>query len=615
MERVLAAGSDRIETQHRRKDGSLVDLEVMMSLAETCSDRFPFSFLRDITLRKQTEAERERARQTALAAARIKSQFLAAMSHEIRTPMNGVLGMLGLLQTTRLDDEQREYADTAHRSGEALLTVINDILDFSKIEAGKMAFEQVAFSTAGIVEDTVHMLAAGAQAKGIDLTVDIGRDVPAGLRGDPGRLRQVLTNLIGNAIKFTERGSVTIKVSAECGAQSAETSESATLSTLRFEVIDTGIGIAAEDCARLFQAFVQADGAFNRRFGGTGLGLAISRQLVEIMGGEIGVESQPGQGSRFWFTVRLERAEPPSEVADEMQSRRRVLGRFQRFKARVLVAEDNAGNQRVVRGMLEKLGVQVEVAGNGRESVEMVRRFPFDLVLMDCEMPEMDGIEAPREIRGCESENSLESGVASRESRAVKGQSPDSKIPHPRLPVIAMTAHAMAGDREKCLEAGMDDYLSKPLNLDGLHQKLARWLSGDPPAVTDVPVQDAPPSNDPLDQAKLGELREVLGEDFPDLVQTFLNGTANYLERLRTAAGEGDIDAIARVAHGLKGSSGNIGAMSLSSLCDELVTSARRGDLENAPDWVARIEAEYAQARAALAALCQPSSISTPPAG
>jgi CheY-like chemotaxis protein len=368
------------------------------------------------------------------------------MSHEIRTPMNGIIGCAQLLAAASLGGQERQYAETIQRSGEALLALINDILDFSKIEAGKMTLELVDVDLRLILRDTVTLLSEAAAKKRLDVRFQLGADIPGILRGDHVRLRQVLFNLIGNALKFTERGGVNIHISR----MSPDPTRPDTI-WLRWDIHDTGIGITPEQKAKLFQAFTQADQSTTRRFGGTGLGLAICKQLVEIMGGTIDLESVPGQGSTFWFTTPLlpgtQEAPLPKPVESPKTTRSRT------GPIRVLVAEDNAINQMVAKRFLEKLGCQTDIANTGNEALQALERAAYDLVLMDCQMPEMDGFEATGRIR----------------ERYGSQQ--------PRLPIIALTANAMEGDRTRCLEAGMDDYLSKPVTLPALRDALDKWAA------------------------------------------------------------------------------------------------------------------------------------------
>ncbi len=404
-------------------------------------------------LHRRALADAERARDAAQAAARVKSDFLAVMSHEIRTPMNAVIGMTGLLLDTPLSAEQREFAETARRSGEALLALINNILDYTKIDAGCLALEEVDFDLRDVLDDVAAMFGEAAARKRLELVVRASVDAPTRLRGDPARLRQVLLNLVGNAVKFTEEGEVSLRVEPVGAAGSAGP-------LLRFTVTDTGIGVGPEAFARLFQPFTQADASTTRRYGGTGLGLAICRRLATLMGGELGGESRPGRGSTFWFTTRFR---PPAALGHEEAGARARLSlhaprqvaaprRIEGAPTRVLVVEDNVVNQRVIALMLERQGCRVDVAANGVEAVEAAARGAYDLIFMDCQMPEMDGYEAARALR-------------ERERRGAA-----------RTPIVAMTANALGGDRELCLGAGMDDYLSKPITAVGLRDALARWL-------------------------------------------------------------------------------------------------------------------------------------------
>jgi signal transduction histidine kinase/DNA-binding NarL/FixJ family response regulator len=484
----------------------------------------------DITVAKRAAVEVAAARDAAEAANQAKSAFLASMSHEIRTPMNGVLGFTELLLDSELSAVQRRHLRGIQEAGKSLLSLINDILDLSKIEAGKLEFERVPMSPTAIADGTASILRSQFAAKAIDLRVKHAPDVPMWVEGDPTRVRQVLLNLMSNALKFTDRGRVTVRSSLEQGERG---------DLLRFEVKDTGIGIPADRQHLLFQDFSQVDRSTTRRFGGTGLGLAICKRLVEAMGGEIGVTSVPGAGSTFWFTVSGSEAPAPENLKP-------IWLETESLPARVLVVEDLPMNQLVIEGYLRAAGHDVVFAANGVEAVAVVESEKFDLVLMDMEMPEMDGITATRAIRA-------------------------SSGPMRAVPIVALTANALLEDAALCRAAGMNDFLSKPIDRSALYTMIAKWAR--PDGGRDDESSGPRGRAQILDPGIVDEIERLLGKE----------KTAKFVEMSRAAlvamipifSAWDDADAIAREAHKLISIAGNIGCMELVQLSRELLVAIK----------------------------------------
>jgi PAS domain S-box-containing protein len=561
-------GFQMIEMLALRKDETEIPVEISLASWKVGGRTFYSGIVRDLTERRRTEQamlEREKA----IESERLKSEFLATVSHELRTPLNAVIGMIELLIDTRLSEEQRRYADAVRNSGNLLLTLIDDLLDVTKVEAGKLELEVADFSVVNLVQDTADIFLARIREKGLEFHVRVAPEVPALVRGDGRRIGQVLMNLLGNALKFTVRGTISLSVSAEeAGAAQVR---------LRFEVADTGIGVPPEAVERIFEPFVQAESSTTRRFGGTGLGLTICKRLVERMGGTIGLESRPGQGSRFHFSLLLPRssADAAAAAGREAPAPQAAVPALVAAAAGlpVLVAEDNALNREVTLIQLRKLGLKGRGVVNGKEAVEAAARGPFAAILMDLQMPVMDGYEAARAIRDAE------------------------RATGRRIPIIAISANPFEADRRNALAAGMDDYLCKPVRAAEVGRILARWLSGEDSA-------EARPSA--VDPAVLDGLLELQMEGEPDIIVTltdiFLKAGPDRLGELRRAAEALDARALERAAHALKSSSAQLGARRLAALCASLEDGARSrpAELGRVPAAVAAIEAEYAQAQAEL---------------
>jgi len=535
-------GHALMEWQGLRRDGSVFSAEIALHAMQLEGRPVIQAIMRDVSERRAAEAAKEAAREAALQMARAKSEFIANVSHEIRTPMHGILGMSGLLLKTPLDGRQREYASTLKSSAENLLSIINDILDFSKIEAGKLAIEAIAFSPAALVQSVVALFQSHAMEKNLRLTLTLPDNPPAALLGDPTRIRQILLNLVDNAIKFTHQG--------EIGLQATFEATDGTVDCL-FSVRDSGIGIGAETQARLFQAFSQADSSTTRRYGGTGLGLAISSQLAELMGGQLKVESAPGKGSRFTLALRLPTTTlPPVELPTQTAIQ---------LQGHILVVEDHPVNQKMLAHQLREMGLQYALAGNGKQALELLETDDFDLVLMDWQMPEMDGLEATRQIRRLPTDTR-------------------------HIPIIALTANANAGFSEACLAAGANDYLSKPYTEASLAALLLQWLPPAAPAATRAPLLDLPAlyARYPGNPGLVKELEAV-----------FFSTTAASLAALKRAIELGDVESCRKEAHALKGASASVMASAIQQGAARIEASVRNNDFASAAAELAALEALF----------------------
>ena len=597
IEAAIKDGSSRFEWVHRRGDGTCFPTEVLLSRMDFGNRLVLQAAVRDITVRKQSEAALRRAKEAAEAASRAKSAFLANMSHEIRTPLNGIIGMLTLLEASELGTSERQHVETAMSSAESLLGIINNILDFSKIEAGQMELEARTFDIADEVRRLARTFELTATQKGIDLITRVDTGTPRFVVGDSIRFRQVLNNLINNALKFTHRGHVLVRI--DC------VQNDGCRATLQVCVEDTGIGIPAAQQEKIFNHFTQADTSTTRKYGGTGLGLAICRQLVELMGGRLSLKSTPGSGTTFAFTITLEvdgqacsrppAREKPAQLPEAVP-KHTAKGRF-----RILLVEDNAINRKAAMGILRIIGfTNVSVAENGQIALDMVRRQRYDLVLMDVQMPVMDGYKATRRIRALEERQHRDGPATSGSRQAGAG-------PAGHLPIVAMTANALSEDRQRCLAAGMDDYISKPVDKATLLKVMGRWCNG----FADKAPASGARRHDAKDRIAAGHAvfnySEALARYEGDrdvlrmIVEEFIAQSAATIADIEKAVESGDSARAGRKAHALKGGAAYVAAERLRQAALAVETAGKAAALTPSTRLVSRLQEEFQALREQLA--------------
>jgi len=568
MSIVKKTGYYRFEWSYKRLNGEVHPADVTFTSIPYEGGRAVFCIIRDISKNKDIEHKLIQEQQKAQAANNAKSDFLANMSHEIRTPMNGVLGTTNLLLQYELNDQQKIRALTIKNSAESMLSIVNDILDFSKVEAGKLDLELRAFSMEHLIEELSSSVMNRIRQKNIEFTSLIKLESQRWYQGDSGRIRQILTNLIDNAIKFTDAGKITVKCKA--------IKKSKKNSLIQFEIIDTGIGISEKQQKKIFQRFSQGDSSTTRKYGGTGLGLSICKQLAVLMGGDISFVSKKQKGTKFWFTVKLKNISEPLEVSQVKDFN------LKKINAKILIVDDNNTNQLVAKGMLDVYGLDCYIAVNGKVALNMLSEDSYDLVLMDCHMPVMDGYEATKRIRLLSSE----------------------ELNH-NIPVVAMTASAMRGDREKCLAAGMNDYIAKPIDTKNLQQILLDWLpksSREHIPATDTKKASKPAtSNSKVYDYQAVHTRLAGNKELIKIITVkFINSIESHIKNLKQTVRIDDVDQIIAAAHKLKGSAATIGCTRLSALADDIEQAAYSKDIENIHSKLSQLQPCYILSKATI---------------